>query len=102
MVSGPTDVTGVKDDLGYTIGNDIELMMRLLAKYRIKSLYIPKITVKMRIGGTSNRNLKNIYRQNVEIIRAARNNNIPINPLFFIVAKIVSRLEQYLSRPDKA
>jgi len=88
-------------DLTYAIGNDIELMMRLLARQKIKSVYLPVTTVKMRIGGTSNRNLSNIFRQNIEIIRAARNNNIPLKPFFFISYKMLSRLGQFLQRHAK-
>ncbi|MCK5195192.1 MAG: hypothetical protein KAQ71_15375, partial [Desulfobulbaceae bacterium] len=82
-------------------GNDIEIMMRLLARHKIKSVYIPETTVKMRIGGTSNRNLSNVFRQNIEIIRAARNNNIPLKPYLFIFSKMLSRLGQFLRKPAK-
>ncbi|NOR25945.1 MAG: glycosyltransferase [Desulforhopalus sp.] len=88
-------------DLTYTIGNDIEIMMRLLARHKIKSVYIPETTVKMRIGGTSNRNFSNVFRQNIEIIRAARNNNIPLKPFLFIFSKMLSRLGQFLRKPAK-
>jgi len=88
-------------DLGYSIGNDVEIMMRLLARYGIRTVYIPGITVKMRAGGISNQSFSNIFRQNVEIIRAARNNDIPINPFLFIVAKIVSRLKQFVNKPSQ-
>lgn len=87
-------------NLDYLIGNDVELMMRFLARHLIKSKYLPEITVKMRMGGVSNRSITNIIRQNVEILRAARANNIPISPLAFLLCKITSRLGQYWGRPD--
>lgn len=86
-------------DLNYALGNDIELMMRLLARHGIRAVYIPDITVKMRVGGVSNKSIGNIVTQNAEILRAARNNNIQINPFIFILAKILSRLAQFMSRP---
>jgi glycosyltransferase involved in cell wall biosynthesis len=86
-------------DLRYTGGNDVELMMRFLAKHRIKSKYLPGVTVKMRTGGVSNRRLLDIVIQNREMIRAARNNGIPISPIVFIMSKIFSRAFQYLHRP---
>ncbi len=85
-------------DLSYTIGNDVELMMRFLSRYRIQSKYIPEVMVRMRVGGVSNRNIENIIRQNIEIIKAARNNQIIIAPIPFIFFKIISRCRQYLSR----
>jgi glycosyltransferase involved in cell wall biosynthesis len=88
-------------DLGYTIGNDVELMMRFLVRYGIKSKYIPGIMVKMRRGGESNRSIGNIIRQNREILKAARNNGITIAPVTFVLAKILSRFRQYKSRSDK-
>ncbi len=89
-------------DLGYTIGNDVELMMRFLARYQIQSKYLPEIIVKMRAGGVSNRSIGNIFRQNVEILKAARSNKITVSPFIFIFSKIFSRYRQYKSRPDSA
>jgi glycosyltransferase involved in cell wall biosynthesis len=87
-------------DLGYAIGNDVELMMRFLVRYRIHSKYIPGVMVKMRAGGESNRSIGNIIRQNVEILKAARNNQITIAPITFIFSKIFSRYRQYRNRPE--
>ncbi|GAB4343794.1 MAG: glycosyltransferase family 2 protein [Desulfobulbaceae bacterium] len=86
-------------DLDFSIGNDIELMMRFLEKYRIRTRYIPRTTVKMRMGGTSNQTLGNIFRQNVEILRAARKNGLAVHPLVFTWCKLVSRAGQFLRRP---
>lgn len=82
-------------DIGYAIGNDVELMMRFLERYRVRCRYLPGVMVKMRMGGESNRNTMNIVRQNLEILRAARNNHIKIAPLTFLTAKIISRVRQY-------
>ncbi|WP_448873260.1 glycosyltransferase family 2 protein [Desulfobulbus propionicus] len=38
---------------------DYELMLRLLLKHRISAAYIPKVLVKMRVGGMSNVSLQN-------------------------------------------
>ncbi len=37
---------------------DYEIMLRFLLKHRIKTVYIPEVLVKMRVGGASNRSLK--------------------------------------------
>ena len=38
---------------------DYELMLRLLLKHRLRAAYIPKVLVKMRVGGMSNVSLRN-------------------------------------------
>ena len=88
-------------DLSYSIGNDVELMMRFLARYQINSLYIPKILVRMRSGGVSNKNLLNVVKQNFEILRAAKNNGLNISPFTFIFAKFISRFRQYQSKGSR-
>ena len=52
----------------FKIASDAELMMRFLEVKKIKVKYIPKIWIKFRVGGISNRNLINIFKQNIESI----------------------------------
>jgi len=87
-------------DLSYPIANDVELMMRYLEKFKIRTSYIPEILVKMRIGGVSNNSMRNIIWQNQQILKAAKNNSVPINTIGFIWHKLASRLSQYHSRPS--
>jgi glycosyltransferase involved in cell wall biosynthesis len=85
-------------DLSYSMGNDVDLMMRFLSKYKMKAVYIPDILVKMRVGGVSNRNFLNIVRQNMELFRAGKKNDIKIFPPGFIFRKIIARISQYTSK----
>ena len=89
-------------DLSYPIGNDIELMMRFLARNKIASVYIPEVFVKMRTGGISNKNISNILRQNIEIMKAAKRNSVPLSPFVFIFSKIFSRAYQFRTKPKTA
>jgi len=66
-------------DLNYHFASDVELMMRFLEIHKIKSLYIPEVMVKMRMGGVSNRNLKNIWLANKEIINSFHKNGLQVN-----------------------
>jgi len=84
-------------DLSYSMGNDVELMMRFLSKYKLKSVYVPDIFVKMRLGGVSNKHLLNIVIQNMELFRAGKKNDIKIFPPLFILRKIIARISQYIS-----
>jgi len=85
-------------NLKYNLASDVDLMMRFLEKYKIKSLYKPETWVKMRMGGVSNKNLKNIWLQNMEILNSIYNNGLTVNPIMFFFYKIISRLKQYIRR----
>lgn len=89
-------------DLNYKMGNDIELMMRFLERFRITTQYIPEVWVKMRLGGVSNQSLRNIIVQNLEIYRGARKNRVPFFVPEFIFGKIRDRVQQYLWRWKQA
>ena len=85
-------------DLNYHFASDVELMMRFLEIHKIKSLYIPEVMVKMRMGGVSNRNLKNIWLANKEIINSFHKNGLQVNSITFFIYKIISRFKQYIKR----
>ena len=90
---------GYDESLG--LAADFDLMMRLLERHRLKSVYIPQIAVKMRLGGVSNRSIRNILRQNIDIVRACRKNRVHVSPIFFL-SKPISRLAQFCMRPPLA
>ena len=83
-------------DLNFKIASDVDLMMRFLEVNKIRSLYIPEVWVKMRMGGITNKSLKNILLQNWEIINSIKKNGLNINFLSFFINKIISRTRQYL------
>ena len=77
------------------IAADYEVMLRLLERHKIKSAYIPKVLVRMRIGGMSNKNIGNIIRANKESYKAWELNGLKISP-FRILLKPISKLIQYI------
>jgi len=81
--------------LDFPISADYELMLRFLEKYKVKSCYIPQVLVKMRIGGKSNKGIKNIIKANLECYQAWKVNGLKINPLR-IFLKPLSKIPQYL------
>jgi glycosyltransferase involved in cell wall biosynthesis len=85
-------------DLDYRLQSDFDLTMRFLKIHKIKSMYIPKIFVTMRIGGESNRKISNVIKGNLESYRACKKNGVAVGP-FFILRKIFSRLPQFYLRP---
>ena len=82
-------------DLSFPLAADFELMLRFLHCLRLKSVYIPHTLVKMRLGGATNKNLKNIFNQNVEIYRAGCKNNVPLGMRYFS-GKLYDRVKQHL------
>jgi glycosyltransferase involved in cell wall biosynthesis len=86
-------------DLRYPIAADFELILRLFEVNHIKTAYIPHVLVKMRIGGTSSKDLKTIYIQNREIWQALRSHNANSSFMTFAAFKFWSRILQLLKRP---
>ena len=84
-------------NLDFPISADYELMLRFLERHKIKSCYIPQILVKMRIGGQSNKSIKNIARANLECYKAWRVNGLKVNPLIFFL-KPAPKVTQYFRR----
>jgi glycosyltransferase involved in cell wall biosynthesis len=77
---------------------DYELMLRFLLKYQIAVKYIPKIMVKMRIGGQSNASLKIRLHANSMDRKAWRVNRLTPYP-WTILFKPLRKLPQYWQRP---
>lgn len=88
-------------DLGYKIAADVDLTMRYLEKHRVRSRYIPRVLVKMRLGGHSNRSIRSVLQQNREIWAALRKNGLKPSLLRFGAEKVLARGRQFLSRPDR-
>jgi glycosyltransferase involved in cell wall biosynthesis len=86
-------------DLNYFLAADFELMVRLLERFQIQSAYVPKIFIKMRFGGVSNNSAVNIIKQNIEIYKACKKNDVQISLFSFFILKIASRIKQFCARP---
>ena len=86
-------------DLNFPRQADFELTMRFLAVNKIKSVYIPSVWVKMRVGGVSNNSIQGIIKGNLEAYRACRKHALDIGYLF-IPRKILSRVPQFFNRPS--
>ena len=85
--------TGEYFDTSLKIAADYDFMMRILNKYSINPLYLPEVLVKMRVGGTSNRNLKALIRKSKEDMLVMRRNGLnPWSTLFFKNFKIFGQI----------
>ena len=81
----------------YRLAADTEFMMRYLERGGVRSVYIPHVQVRMRVGGATNQSWRNIVRQNREIFQALEKNNIPYSIGLFVAYKLASRIRQRLA-----
>lgn len=86
-------------DPEFKLAGDYELIARLVGKHGINAVHLPRVLVRMRLGGVTNNSLGNIVRQNIEIIRANRINGIEISAISHLLSKSINRLGQFLSKP---
>jgi len=82
-------------DLGFKIAGDYDFMLRVLSA-GIKVKYIPQVLYKMRVGGESNKSLKNIIRKSSEDLLALKNNGV--GGVFTLLIKNFSKVGQFLKK----
>ncbi|MFC1773121.1 glycosyltransferase family 2 protein [Pseudomonadota bacterium] len=87
-------------DESYKLAADAELMMRFLECGHISSCYVPNVWVKMRVGGETNRSLRNIIKQNQEILDALKRHGLHFSATHFAWKKIMARVMQRWQRPN--
>lgn len=83
-------------NLKYKIAADVELTMRFLEVNKIKVKYLPEVWIRQRLGGVSNKNIKNIVTQNIEILKALKSYNLKVNPFIFFSHKLLLRSKEFL------
>ena len=85
-------------DINYKIASDAELMMRFMEVKKIKVKYEPKLWVKFRMGGVSNRSLKNIIIQNGEVLKALKSHGLQFNYIIFFFKKLIIKIKQFIQK----
>jgi glycosyltransferase len=78
----------------YFTAADYEFMARYLFKHEISSFYLPKLIVKMRRGGASNKNINGRFRANRRDYLAMKRNAIPM-PFLVSILKPLIKVHQY-------
>lgn len=82
--------------LDYRISSDYDSLLRYLYAKRIVVSYLPKILVKMRVGGISNRSIRTMLCKSKEDIIILKNNGIPW--LLALIFKNISKLPQFIKK----
>ena len=80
--------------LDYRISADYDFILRIFNKSSYRFFYLPETITKMRIGGSSNRNLKRLILKTKEDYHAARRNHIKW-PIVTVGLKNVSKIPQF-------
>tara|TARA_B100000787_G_scaffold163633_1_gene145482 strand:+ start:585 stop:1331 length:747 start_codon:yes stop_codon:yes gene_type:complete len=75
---------------------DYEFILKIILSKKIYLEYLDIYSVKMLIGGASNKSIKNIYSQNIKIIKALDSHNVAYSKFYFFINKIKNKLKQYL------
>ena len=83
-------------DLGYRIAADYDCLLRFLGTGQIACAYIPEVLVHMRLGGASNRSLRNLLQKSREDYRALRQNRI--GDLSTLLLKNLQKVPQFFKR----
>ena len=82
-------------DTSFRIAADYEIILRFLAKQKISTTYLPEVTIKMRAGGASNKNIASVIRKSREDYRALKINAVPF-PLMALFFKNARKINQFV------
>jgi glycosyltransferase involved in cell wall biosynthesis len=83
-------------DTHYRIAADYLSILQMFSQADFKSVYLPEVLVKMRLGGESNKSLKNLVRKSAEDWRALRITGVgAFGGIGALVWKNLSKLGQF-------
>jgi glycosyltransferase len=81
-------------DASYEIAADYDAILRYFSRGGIRPAYVPRVLVKMRVGGESNRSLARILKKSREDYRALRRNDV--GGVIALTRKNLGKLGQFL------
>ena len=85
-------------DLDFGTAADYELMLRLVFKHRVNTAYIDRVLVHMATGGTTTPTIPTVLRQNYQVFRAWRHNDLRFG-LAVPFLKVASKPLQFFIHP---
>ncbi|MEZ9330293.1 glycosyltransferase family 2 protein [Vibrio breoganii] len=83
-------------DLSFKIAADYDSLLRYLWVNKVSMAYLPKVLIKMRVGGASNRSVSNIIQKTKEDIQALKNSSLSWPQAILI--KNLSKIPQFIKR----
>lgn len=81
-------------DTSYSISADYDFMLRIFNDSLLRFGYLPKVITAMRVGGKSNRSLKNLIKKTKEDYSAIKSNKI--GNFITLIKKNISKFEQFI------
>jgi hypothetical protein len=85
-------------DIKFKISADYDFMLRIFKDKNLVLKYIPNVITRMRVGGISNKNLRNILLKTTEDYRAIRKNKI--GSIGTLVRKNTSKIKQFFTKKN--
>ena len=85
-------------DIKFKISADYDFMLRIFKDKNLVLKYIPNVITRMRVGGISNKNLRNILLKTTEDYRAIRKNKIGSTGT--LVRKNTSKIKQFFTKKN--
>lgn len=83
-------------NLDFKIAADYDSLLRYLWSNNVKMAYLPKVIMKMRVGGASNRSLQNIIQKTKEDIKALKDNGVAWPKA--VIIKNLSKIPQFFKK----
>lgn len=84
-------------DLQFKSAADYEIMLRFIHRFKTSIAYLPRVVVKMRVGGVSNASLSNRIKANKEDRRAWEVNGLKPTA-FTLIFKPLSKILQFVKK----
>jgi glycosyltransferase involved in cell wall biosynthesis len=82
-------------NIDFKLASDYDFMLRVFKSQCFNIIYLPKRFVRMRLGGATNQNFRNIYLGNLEILKSWDLNNYK-RPFLLMPKRLIKRLLQFL------
>lgn len=85
-------------NLDYDLAADYDFICRCLLSNKFNVEYLNRVIVKMREGGATNKSVKNVIKQNIQILNSVQNRKHYTNIPMFILRKLFLKVSQRLSK----
>jgi glycosyltransferase involved in cell wall biosynthesis len=83
-------------NISYKVAADYELMVRFLKSGKLKCYYLPKNITRMRVGGKSNKSIKNIIQKSYDDYKTIRLHKI--GGIVTLLRKNLSKIPQFFAK----
>lgn len=81
----------------FRLSSDYEFMLRAFKIHKFKPFYLNKTLVKMRMGGESTKNWRNIFLGNLEIYKSWKMNKLNLPKLFYL-KRFIYKIKQHINK----